>query len=87
MNLHADYSERIVLNHHALIWQMSPELGVERKMLDRIGDEVAKATSIVRYAAGAEFARHTHDLGEEILVLYGVFSDEKGAHSLSNYVI
>jgi len=53
MNLHADYKERIVLNHHALPWQMSPEPGVERKMLDRIGDEVAKATRIVRYAAGA----------------------------------
>ena len=56
MNLHADYKERIVLNHHALTWQMSPEPGVERKMLDRIGDEIAKATSIVRYAAGAKFA-------------------------------
>jgi len=65
MNLHADYSQRIVLNHHALTWQLSPEPGVERKMLDRIGDEVAKATSIVRYAAGAEFARHTTILAKK----------------------
>jgi anti-sigma factor ChrR (cupin superfamily) len=87
MNLHADFSERIVLNHHALIWQMSPEPGVERKMLDRIGDEVAKATSIVRYAAGAEFARHAHDLGEEILVLDGVFSDETGHYPAGTYLM
>ena len=87
MNLHADYSERIVLNHHALTWQMSQELGVERKMLDRIGDEVAKATSVVRYAAGAKFAQHTHDLGEEILVLDGVFSDETGHYPAGTYLM
>jgi anti-sigma factor ChrR (cupin superfamily) len=56
-------------------------------MLDRIGDEVAKATSIVRYAAGAEFARHTHDLGEEILVLNGVFSDETGHYPAGTYLM
>jgi anti-sigma factor ChrR (cupin superfamily) len=87
MNLHADYKERIVLNHHALTWQMSPEPGVERKMLDRMGDEVAKATSIVRYAAGAKFASHTHDLGEEILVLDGVFSDETGDYPAGTYLM
>ena len=55
-------------------------------MLDRIGDEVARATSIVRYAAGSSFARHTHAKGEEFLVLEGVFSDEHGDYPRGTYV-
>jgi hypothetical protein len=41
-------------------------------MLDRVGDEVARATSIVRYAVGSAFSPHTHGGGEEFLVLEGV---------------
>jgi anti-sigma factor ChrR (cupin superfamily) len=54
----------------------SPMAGVERRMLDRIGDEVARATSIVRYVPGGHFPTHTHGGGEEFLVLKGVFQDE-----------
>jgi anti-sigma factor ChrR (cupin superfamily) len=56
-------------------------------MLDRRGDEVARATSIVRYEPGAKFAAHTHDLGEEIFVLEGVFSDETGDYPAGNYIM
>ena len=49
MEINADHSQRIVVNHHELAWISSPESGVERRMLERQGDEVAKATSIVRY--------------------------------------
>ena len=38
-------------------------------MLDRIGEEVARATSIVRYAAGSHFSAHQHPGGEEFLVV------------------
>ncbi len=55
-------------------------------MLDRIGDEVARATSIVRYAAGSSFARHEHANGEEFLVLAGVFSDNNGDYPTGFYV-
>lgn len=55
-------------------------------MLDRIGDEVARATSIVRYAPGSSFAEHRHDMGEEFLVLEGVFSDEHGHYPVGSYV-
>jgi hypothetical protein len=71
MHLNEDYSQRIVLNHHELDWVGSPQAGVERRMLDRIGGEVAKATSIVRYEPGSKFESHTHEFGEEILVLQG----------------
>ena len=56
-------------------------------MLERKGDEVAKATSIVRYQAGAKFPTHTHELGEEILVLAGVFSDETGDYPAGTYIM
>ncbi|MEY4481991.1 MAG: hypothetical protein RIQ84_1153 [Pseudomonadota bacterium] len=87
MNINSDYSQRIVLNHHNLDWVASPKLGVERKMLERVGDEVAKATSIVRYQPGSKFKTHTHDLGEEILVLEGVFSDELGDYPAGTYIM
>lgn len=55
-------------------------------MLDRIGGEVARATSIVRYAPGSNFSAHTHDGGEEFIVLDGVFQDEHGDYPKGTYV-
>lgn len=55
-------------------------------MLDRIGDEVARATSIVRYAPGSSFTRHTHGGGEEYFVLDGIFQDDAGDHPTGEYV-
>ena len=55
-------------------------------MLDRIGDEVARATSIVRYAPGSQFSPHVHGGGEEFLVLEGVFQDEHGDFPEGSYV-
>jgi len=60
--------------------------GVHRRLLDRIGDEVARATSIVRYAPGSRFSPHVHDGGEEFLVLDGVFQDEHGDYPAGSYV-
>ena len=87
MNINSDYSQRVVLNHHDLPWISSPSLGVERRMLDRMGDEVARATSIVRYQTGSRFASHLHEFGEEILVLDGVFSDETGSYPAGTYLM
>jgi anti-sigma factor ChrR (cupin superfamily) len=78
MQIHADFTECVVVDTHRLEWVESPEAGVARKMLDRIGDEVARATSIVRYEPGSRFSAHTHELGEEFFVLSGTFSDERG---------
>jgi len=55
-------------------------------MLDRIGEEVARATSIVRYAPHSRFSPHTHGGGEEFLVLDGVFQDEHGDYPAGAYV-
>jgi anti-sigma factor ChrR (cupin superfamily) len=55
-------------------------------MLDRIGDEVARATSIVRCAPNSHFSAHTHGGGEEFFVLDGVFSDEHGDFPAGSYI-
>lgn len=78
MLINADFSRRAMVAPHQYQWVASPQSGVERVMLDRVGAEEARATSIVRYAPGACFPRHEHFGGEEIFVLSGVFSDEDG---------
>lgn len=86
MRINADFSRRVVVRFEENDWVSSPMAGVDRKMLDRIGDEVARATTIVRYAPGSAFSAHTHDGGEEYLVLDGVFCDEHGAFPKGTYV-
>lgn len=86
MNINADFSKRAVVHADRLDWVPSPMAGVERRMLDRIGDEVARATSIVRYAPGSAFSAHVHTGGEEYLVLEGVFQDEHGDFPAGSYV-
>lgn len=86
MDLNSDFDQRVVHGAHDAVWSASPLPGVERRMLDRIGGEVARATSIVRYAAASHFDRHVHGGGEEILVLDGVFSDEHGDYPAGYYL-
>src|SRR5580765_5283685 len=86
MQLNADFSRRVAVHAARLAWTPSPIAGVERRMLDRIGDEVARATSIVRYAPQSRFSAHTHGGGEEFLVLEGVFQDEHGDYPAGSYV-
>jgi hypothetical protein len=86
MELNADFTKQAVVHGAAMPWQASPIPGVERKMLDRIGDEVARATTIVRYAPNSQFSPHTHGGGEEFLVLAGVFQDEHGDYPVGTYV-
>lgn len=86
MEINADFSRRASVRGAESPWRPSPMPGVERRMLDRIGDEVARATTIVRYAPDSAFSPHTHDGGEEFLVLEGVFSDEHGDFPVGSYV-
>lgn len=86
MDLNADFTERVVMHGDEIAWQDSPMVGVSRRMLDRIGDEVARATSIVRYAPGSAFSPHVHTGGEEFIVLEGVFQDEYGDFPAGSYI-
>lgn len=74
MLVNSDFSRRAAVVPEQYQWVASPQHGVERVMLDRLGGEQARATSIVRYARGSSFPHHQHPGGEEILVLSGTFS-------------
>jgi anti-sigma factor ChrR (cupin superfamily) len=86
MLIHADMTKRAVSYADEAEWVASPMVGVERRMLERDGDEVARATSIVRYRIGSHFPHHEHALGEEFLVLDGTFADERGEYPAGTYV-
>jgi quercetin dioxygenase-like cupin family protein len=86
MNLNSNFTARAAVHAGRLDWTPSPIPGVDRRMLDRVGEEVARATSIVRYAPGSRFSPHTHGGGEEFLVLDGVFRDEHGDFPAGSYI-
>lgn len=86
MRVNANFEERAVVHGAAEPWVASPAPGVHRRMLDRIGEEVARATTIVKFAPESAFDAHTHGGGEEFVVLEGVFSDEYGDFPAGSYV-
>ena len=86
LDLNADFSAPVLLHADEIDWLASPMPGVHRRMLDRIGGEVARATTIVRYAPGSNFSPHVHTGGEEFIVLEGVFQDEHGDYPVGSYV-
>ena len=86
MELNADFSKRVAMHASDIPWKASPMPGVDRRMLDRLGDEVARATTIVRYAPDSQFSSHVPTGGEEFLVLDGVFSDEHGDFPEGSYI-
>ncbi len=86
MRINADFTQRASAHAATTPWAASPMAGVERRMLDRVGEEVARATTIVRFAPNSSFSAHTHGGGEEYLVLEGVFQDEDGDFPVGSYV-
>lgn len=85
MRINDDMTQPVLVDGGRLDWVPSPAAGVDRRMLYRLGGEVARATSIVRYAAGSAFPPHVHSGGEEILVLSGTFQDEHGDYPAGSY--
>lgn len=86
MLINADFSRRASVASDEYQWVSSPGGEVQRVMLDRVGQEVARATSIVRYEPDSSFPHHTHPEGEEILVLSGTFSDKSGHYPAGWYI-
>ncbi len=84
--VNADFTQKAVQHTADMPFVASPNPQVKRKPLDRVGDEIARATSVVRYEPGAVFKPHVHGGGEEILVLDGVFSDEQGDYPAGTYL-
>ncbi len=86
MKINADFNQRAVVHSATMDWVDSPMPGVTRRPLDRVGNEVARATTIVRYQAGSKFSPHVHSGGEEFVVLDGVFQDEHGDFPVGSYI-
>lgn len=86
MHINADFTLPVFISTQQYQWVLSTQSGVERMMLDRIGAEKARATSIVKYAPESVFPQHAHPGGEEILVLSGIFSDQSGDYPAGWYL-
>jgi anti-sigma factor ChrR (cupin superfamily) len=86
MRINDDFTRPVIVHAARQDWVASPAAGVDRRMLFRIGEEKARATSIVRYAPESAFPRHTHTGGEEFVVLDGVFQDEHGDYPAGAYI-
>ena len=65
MKIHTDIKLRVIVNSEDMSWVPSPVSGIDRKMLERDGEEIARATSLVRYALNSNFTSHLHEFGEE----------------------
>ena len=86
--INADPSQRAVMHAGTMAWQASPSRTVWRKRLHLVGSpEAGQVTSVVRYDPHASFPAHNHPHGEEILVLDGTFSDERGDWPAGTYLL
>ncbi|WP_020175014.1 cupin domain-containing protein [Methyloferula stellata] len=86
MQVRADFSRKEVVRPGEAEWVASPQKGVDRLMLDRIGDEIARATTLVRFEPGSFFPHHVHGGGEEVFVVDGLFEDEHGRYPEGTYL-
>jgi len=86
MEVRADFSRKEVVRPGDAQWVPSPQAGVNRLMLDRIGDEIARATTLVRFDPGSFFPYHEHGGGEEIFVVEGSIEDEHGSYPAGTYL-
>jgi anti-sigma factor ChrR (cupin superfamily) len=86
MQLNNDFSRVVVLNTADIPWQPAPYSGVMFRLLEQDGAEGTRMTSIVRYEPGSLLPSHSHELGEEIIVLQGEFADESGVYAAGSYI-
>ncbi|EED35827.1 anti-ECFsigma factor, ChrR [Luminiphilus syltensis NOR5-1B] len=88
LQLNTRLDKALRIDTAAMEWEASPASGVWRKRLYRAGpQESGRVTSVVRYDPGARFHSHPHPEGEEILVLEGVFSDERGDWTKGSFLL
>ena len=86
--IHGDLSARVVVDTKPMPWSASPSGTVWRKRLQLLGPaESGQVTSVVRFQEQSQFPAHGHPDGEEILVLSGVFSDERGDWPGGSYLL
>jgi len=86
MKIYSNLEERVVVQSSKIEWIPSPTSGISRRILERDGNEVARATTIVRFDPQRKFPEHTHYGGEEFFILEGIFSDASGDYTKGTYV-
>ncbi|RZI81445.1 MAG: cupin [Rubrivivax sp.] len=86
MDAKQDLSQRAVVDSNAVGWVDSPCEGVQRRRMESSEDGSGRVSAVVRYDAGSQFHAHSHEHGEEILVLSGIFCDEHGEYPEGTYV-
>ena len=86
--INGDMSKFVSTDTNKMKWQESPSGTVWRKRLHLVGpSEAGQVTSLVMYEANSDFHAHSHPGGEEILVLGGTFSDERGDFAAGTYLL
>lgn len=85
-SLNMDLTQRVVVHSAEQAWLGSRAEGVLRKPLEREAVESGRTTSLVQFMPGSAFPQHAHPQGEEIFVLEGVFSDERGDYPAGSYL-
>jgi anti-sigma factor ChrR (cupin superfamily) len=87
-SINGDLDVYIEIQTASMPWSPSPSPSVWRKRLHRVGPaESGQVTSIVRYDPESNFPVHEHPDGEEILVLDGVFTDDRGDWPKGTYLL
>jgi len=86
MQINSDMSQRVTIQQATLPWIATHLAGVKIRTLEGGGEAVARATAIVKLSPGAKIVSCTRDLGEEIMVLDGVLTDEFGSYGKGSYV-
>jgi anti-sigma factor ChrR (cupin superfamily) len=86
--INGDLGVRAAVATASMPWSPSPSPSVWRKRMHRVGPaESGQVTSVVRYEAGSDFPAHGHPDGEEILVLDGIFTDDRGDWPAGTYLL
>jgi anti-sigma factor ChrR (cupin superfamily) len=87
-SINGDLTVRVAVDTESMDWTPSPSRTVWRKRVHLVGPaESGQVTSIVRYEPRSTFHAHEHPDGEEIFVLDGVFSDERGDWPAGTYLL
>jgi anti-sigma factor ChrR (cupin superfamily) len=84
--LNMDFSKTVCLKTDEQISSNTLVEGVTRRYLERSAENTGHTTSFVTFSPNANHPQHIHTQGEEILVLEGVFSDEKGDYPARTYI-
>jgi anti-sigma factor ChrR (cupin superfamily) len=86
--INGNFAARVAVDTAAMDWSPSPSGTVWRKRVHLVGPaESGQVTSVVRYEPRSTFHVHDHPDGEEILVLDGIFSDERGDWPAGTYLL